>query len=47
MLVTSRRADEELAQLVFAIMTINAWNRLMITTRVEPGHFTADMFKAA
>jgi AhpD family alkylhydroperoxidase len=30
---------EELAQVVFAITAINAWNRLMITTRVEPGHY--------
>ena len=30
--------DEELAQLVFSITAINAWNRLMITARVEPGH---------
>jgi AhpD family alkylhydroperoxidase len=40
-------SDDELAQLVFAITTINAWNRLMITTRVEPGHYTAGAFKAA
>ena len=32
-------ADEELAQLVFAITAINAWNRLAITTRTEPGHY--------
>ena len=25
----------------------NGWNRLMITTRVEPGRHTADKFKAA
>lgn len=30
---------EELAQLVFAITAINAWNRLMITARVEPGYY--------
>jgi AhpD family alkylhydroperoxidase len=32
-------AEAELAQLVFAITAINAWNRLMITSRVEPGHY--------
>jgi AhpD family alkylhydroperoxidase len=31
--------DHELSQLIFAITTINAWNRLMITARVEPGHY--------
>ena len=29
----------ELAQVVFAITSINAWNRLMITSRTEPGHY--------
>jgi len=32
-------ATEELAQLMFAISTINAWNRLMIASRTEPGHY--------
>ncbi len=32
---------EELAQLVFAITAINAWNRLMIASRAEPGHYRA------
>ena len=35
---------EELAQVVFAIATINTWNRLVVTTRVEPGHYVAGMF---
>ena len=30
--------DEELAQLMFAIAAINSWNRIAITSRVEPGH---------
>jgi AhpD family alkylhydroperoxidase len=30
---------EELGQLVFAIAAINAWNRLMIASRAEPGHY--------
>ena len=44
----SRRAtqfdDDELAQVVFAITVINAWNRLCVTTRVEPGHYVPGMF---
>jgi AhpD family alkylhydroperoxidase len=44
----SRVFDEaELSQLVFAITVINAWNRLCITTRVEPGHYRAGMLEAA
>jgi AhpD family alkylhydroperoxidase len=35
---------EELAQVVFAITVINAWNRLQITARVEPGHYEPGMF---
>jgi AhpD family alkylhydroperoxidase len=35
---------EELPQVVFAITVINAWNRLQITTRVEPGHYEPGMF---
>jgi AhpD family alkylhydroperoxidase len=31
---------EELAQLMFAISAINAWNRLMIASRTEPGHYS-------
>jgi AhpD family alkylhydroperoxidase len=38
---------EELAQVVFAITAINAWNRLMITARVEPGHYVPGLFEAA
>jgi AhpD family alkylhydroperoxidase len=39
--------EDELAQLVFAITAINAWNRLMITSRVEPGHYQPGMLQAA
>jgi AhpD family alkylhydroperoxidase len=39
--------DAELAELVFAIVTINAWNRLAITTRVEPGHYEPRLAEAA
>ena len=38
---------EGLAQLVFAITAINAWNRLMTTARVEPGHYEPGLFEAA
>jgi len=31
--------EDELAQLIFTISAVNAWNRLMITARVEPGHY--------
>ena len=30
---------DELAQLVFAVIAINAWNRLAITSRTPPGSF--------
>jgi AhpD family alkylhydroperoxidase len=30
---------EELAQLLFAITAINAWNRINIATRLQPGHY--------
>ncbi len=32
---------DELGQLVFAIAAINTWNRLMIASRAEPGHYRA------
>src|SRR5215204_6670243 len=31
--------QDELTQLVFAITAINAWNRLVISARTEPGHY--------
>ena len=37
----------ELAQLIFAITAINAWNRLMITTRAEAGHYEPALREAA
>jgi AhpD family alkylhydroperoxidase len=40
-------ADDELAQLVFAIATINAWNRLNVATRLEPGHYRPGAFPRA
>ncbi|HTW12787.1 MAG TPA: carboxymuconolactone decarboxylase family protein [Solirubrobacteraceae bacterium] len=36
--------QDELAHLVLAITAINAWNRMSITTRVEPGHYQPGMF---
>ena len=38
---------EELAQLVFAITAINAWNRLVISARTEPGHYQPPVREAA
>ena len=38
---------EEVAQVVFAVAAINTWNRLMITTRAEPGHYQPGMLAAA
>jgi AhpD family alkylhydroperoxidase len=35
----ARFTPDELAQLVFAMAVINAWNRLMISARTEPGHY--------
>jgi AhpD family alkylhydroperoxidase len=31
--------DEELAQLIWAITAINAWNRIAVTTRMLPGQY--------
>ncbi|MDE3134482.1 MAG: carboxymuconolactone decarboxylase family protein [Acidobacteriota bacterium] len=36
--------EHELAQLVLAITAINAWNRLSISSRLEPGHYRPGMF---
>jgi AhpD family alkylhydroperoxidase len=32
-------SDEELAGLIWAVTAINAWNRIAITTGMEPGHY--------
>jgi AhpD family alkylhydroperoxidase len=34
-------SEGELAQLIVAIATVNAWNRLNIATRLEPGRYRA------
>jgi AhpD family alkylhydroperoxidase len=39
--------EGELANLVFAIAAINAWNRLLITSRAQPGHYRAGTREAA
>ncbi len=31
--------EPELAALIWAIVVINAWNRIGVTTRMEPGHY--------
>ena len=36
--------EHELSQLVVAITVINAWNRLNIATRLEPGHYEPGQF---
>ncbi|MFD4372754.1 carboxymuconolactone decarboxylase family protein [Streptomyces sp. NPDC058486] len=32
--------EEELARVIGAIVVINAWNRIAVTTRMVPGHYT-------
>ena len=34
--------EKELVHLMFAITSINSWNRLSITARLEPGHYTPE-----
>jgi AhpD family alkylhydroperoxidase len=46
-LARSAFEEGELAQLVFTVTAINAWNRLMITARVEPGHYRPGLLEAA
>jgi AhpD family alkylhydroperoxidase len=37
---------DELGQVLFQITTINAWNRLSIAARAEPGHYRPGMLAA-
>ncbi|WP_418958674.1 carboxymuconolactone decarboxylase family protein [Streptomyces tritici] len=37
--------EDELARLVGAIVVINAWNRIGVTTRMVPGHYTPGAYK--
>jgi AhpD family alkylhydroperoxidase len=39
--------EKELIHLVFAITSINSWNRLSITARVEPGQYEPGMLAEA
>ena len=32
-------SDEEVVGLIWVVTVINAWNRVAITTRMEPGHY--------
>jgi AhpD family alkylhydroperoxidase len=43
--VRASLSESEVANVVFQITAINAWNRLMITLRVEPGHYQPGMLK--
>jgi AhpD family alkylhydroperoxidase len=43
----ARFDEEELAALVVKIAAINAWNRLQITTKAEPGHYQPGDFESA
>ncbi|MFC9299542.1 carboxymuconolactone decarboxylase family protein [Streptomyces sp. NPDC057011] len=38
--------EKELAQLIAVIATINVWNRIGVTTRLTPGHYTPGMYKS-
>jgi alkylhydroperoxidase family enzyme len=37
--VRAHFTEHEMAELTLAIVTINAWNRIAISTRMEPGHY--------
>lgn len=37
--------EKELAQLIGLIAAINVWNRIGVTTRLVPGHYTPGMYK--
>jgi len=43
----ARFDEEELGHLVIVIASINAWNRLQITTKAEPGHYQPGDFESA
>ncbi|MER6489274.1 carboxymuconolactone decarboxylase family protein [Streptomyces virginiae] len=38
--------EQELAQLIAVIATINVWNRIGVTTRMVPGHYRPGMYKS-
>jgi AhpD family alkylhydroperoxidase len=35
-------SEQELAGVIWMIVVINAWNRVAITTRLEPGHYVPE-----
>ncbi|MEU9700783.1 carboxymuconolactone decarboxylase family protein [Streptomyces sp. NPDC047981] len=37
--------ETELARVIAAITVINAWNRIALTTRMTPGHYTPGQYK--
>ncbi|MFF9912141.1 carboxymuconolactone decarboxylase family protein [Streptomyces sp. NPDC013457] len=37
--------ETELSQVIGAITVINAWNRIAVTTRMTPGHYTPGQYK--
>ncbi|MEU9232911.1 carboxymuconolactone decarboxylase family protein [Streptomyces subrutilus] len=38
--------ERELAQLIAVIATINVWNRIGVTTRMVPGHYTPGVYQS-
>jgi AhpD family alkylhydroperoxidase len=36
-------SERELAELTMAIVTINSWNRIAVSTRMEPGHYRSKL----
>ena len=46
-LVKQHFSELEIVNLTWAIVTINAWNRLAITFRAEPGHYKPASAKAS
>jgi AhpD family alkylhydroperoxidase len=45
--VRARFSEREICDLTLAVVTINAWNRLMIAARTVPGTYQAESAKAA
>lgn len=39
--VRAQFSEREMAELTMAIVAINGWNRIAISTRTEPGHYTS------
>jgi AhpD family alkylhydroperoxidase len=45
--VRAQFSEKEICDLTLAVVTINAWNRLMIAARTVPGTYQAESAKAA